>query len=907
MLLVWVLAYMTQMVHAQSSVSGIVTNEDHLPLPGANVMISGTTTGTVADLTGTYTLSGHQSFPWIVQIILEGYITRTIIVYRSGDNGIVTLKEGIIPGDEVSITAFRIPEKSSLTATSVTTLHGQRLEVTPVNGDPTEYLRNMQGVNLIRSGTESSNIELRGAVNVLETSTLVLKDFAPLTAPSNRMLTNPASSLSPLDIDRIEIVRGIYGAIYGPNANSGVVHFITKDAFQHPGTSAMVTGGERNLVTSRVRYANNNGDKWGWKFLANFSQSNDFSIAENQLLANDSITSVVTNQNFETLGGKRWNQVDNLDKIRLYNWSFEAGVEYRANDKTSINYTASLSRARTNITSPMGHYLLGLQRFEQQARLNLGNLFATIYHRLNFGNIDNNGNPNKLADHTYTLNYTAGTEGETQFANPQRAETFLDIALQYRLEVNSRLNFQFGADAKLNLAFENDLVYGVSSGNNEYNIIGGYLSGKYYFNHKFILSATGRYDYLSSFDQVAFSPHLGLVYRPRKHAGIRFGYSRSFEAPSRERTWMDYNYSSVLPPFYPSTRIQGLAQNVTYNSPVTRFPFGDVPGGELFNLQEIIDVAAEHAGVPSPTVSGQVDPAITTASFAAPMVGFPTGFPITLEETVLGPPVLETANQVELVLDYSFKQRLQISAALFHIWVDNVQSTGEVVLSAGSQLNLLEIRTILEQRVPAGPERDALIASLYSVPPNPTDNPTFDGVPGFGVVMSDRAQEFNYSYDLGFPTYENINLKYYGAEISATYFVTPFFSVFGNYSYFSQTVWKASDFDETNPKYFYYLNSPPNRFNFGINFYPQEGIYGAIAMNYQSSFESRQGDGRFFTGVNEARSLFDLQLGYRFAMTNNLLFDLGVSINNLFDHKYSHFINLAQLRRYAALTVKVSL
>jgi hypothetical protein len=370
---------------------------------------------------------------------------------------------------------------------------------------------------------------------------------------------------------------------------------------------------------------------------------------------------------------------------------------------------------------------------------------------------------------------------------------------------------------------------------------------------------------------------------------------------------MDYNYSSVLPSFFPSTRIQGVAQQVTYENPVTRFPFGDVRGGELFDLQDIIDAVAAHAGVPSPSVPGMVDPAITTASFAAPMVGFPKGFPITLEDVGLGPPVLKTVNQLEFGLDYTFKQRLQIGADLFYIWLDDIQSAGEVVLSAGSQLNLLEISNILERQVPAGPERDALIASLYTVPANPTTNPLFDGVPGFGVVLSDRAQQFDYSYDLGFPTYGNSNVNYYGADISATYYISPVLSVFGNYSYLSRTVWKATDLNETNPEYSYYLNSSPDRFNFGISFYPGDGIYGSIAMNYQSEYESRQGNGKFFTGMNEARSLFDLQVGYRFGTTNKMLFDLGISVNNLFDKKYSHFINLAQLRRYAAMTVKVSL
>jgi|GEM_PF-2020204 len=899
-LLAWVLFCIVQQVQAQSSISGTITDESGAPLPGAYLFITSPSIQTMTDANGNFNLSSNDAFPWMVEVFATSYVTRTLAVHQAGDLGMINLVTGFTSGDEVIVTISRVPEKVAESAVSVTTLDRRRLEVTPVNGDPTEFLRNVPGVNLVRSGTESSNIELRAPVNVLETSALVLKDYAPLTAASDKILTSVAGSLSPLDIAGIEVLRGPTGIIYGPVGTSGVVHYITKDAFGYPGISAMVSGGEQNLFTSQVRYAGNNGSKWGWKFLANYSQSNDFSIADDELVASDGTTILVTPQNFETLGGKRWENVDNLDAIRLYHWNFEAGIEYRANDKTKLNYTTSLSRALTNITTPYGHSLYGLQRFEQQARLRLGNLFATVYHRLNFGNA------NALANHVFTFNYTAGNEGGTQFPDPKSGENHVDVALQYRLEINPKLNFQFGTDAKLSPAFES-AAYGARIGNNAYNIYGGFASGSYKFGNRLILNAAGRYDYFNAYEKGAFSPQAGLVYQMKRNSWIRFNYSRAYEAPGRERTWMDLNLSSRLPPFFPATRILGSRQQVTYNQPVTRFNFGDVPGGELLDLQDIINAAAAHAGVPAPVVSGEIDPAIVTASYASPMVGVLTGFPTTLMEAVAAAPVLSEVNQLAVGFSHTFRNKFQVTGELFHMRVENIQSSGEVVISAGSQLNLLEISTLLVQQVPASPERNALITSLYSVPPNPTLNPEFNGIPGFGVVMSDRAQQFNYVYDVRYASYNNMDVNYYGADLSTTYFVTPELSLFGNYSWLSQTEWDAADLGVTNGDHGYYLNTAPDRFNLGINYYPQAGIYGSLAMNYQSAYQGRQGDGRFFSGLNEARSMFDLQIGYRLKTRNNVFLDLGLSVNNLFDKQYSHFVNLAQLRRFSALSMKVSL
>ena len=896
----------TQMVKAQSSIFGMVVDEKDAPIPGALLSLDGSFTNAITYTDGSYTLTSERAFPWTVQIIAEGYMSRTHIIYAEGEQEILSLKPGVIPDESVSVTASRMPEKSSLSAMPTTILHSRELTSIPLNGDPIELLRNLAGVNLVRSGTESVNIELRGAVNLLETSTLVLKDHAPLTTPSDKTLISVASSLSPLDIDRVEVFNGPQGALYGPNASSGVIHYITKDAFQHPGISAMLTGGERNLLTARGRYAGNNGSKWGWKLLANYRRSDDFSIAGDQMTGGDETNRIITPQNFETLGGKRWNGVDNLDDIRLYNWSFEGGLEFRPGRNTRLNYTASMSRARTNLTSNLGHFLLGLQRFEQQARLETGNLFASIYHRHNFANVDNNGDPSNLADHAFLFNYTNGVEGQTQLAQPQRAENYIELAVQYRLQLTEQLEFLVGTDAKLSPAFEYELVYGANNANNGYNILGGFITGKYQIHQKFQLHAAGRYDYLEAFDKGAFSPRSGLVYAPKRNIAVRLNYSRSVNAPSRQNTWMDYNLSSVLPSFYPATRVQGLAQEVSFNAPVTRFAFGDVVGGELFDLQDIIDAAAAYAGVSSPVVSGTIDPAITTASYAAPLVGLPIALPITLDQQVTRPYKLSYVNQIELGFNHTLKQKLQITAALYHLWMERIPYSRQSVLSAGSQLNLLKISNILEQQVPAGPERDAIITALYSVPANP-DDPDYQGVPGFGVVMSDRPQQYSYTYELGTPGFNGMQVSYYRADITATYYINPALSVFGNYAYLSQTEWTASDLEETNPDYGFYLNTPPDRLNIGINYYPDMGVYGSVAMNYQSAYESQLGDGMFFSGLNEARTLVDLKLGYRFTMFDGILFDAGLSINNLLDEKYSHFRNLGQLRRFGALVLKVSL
>ncbi|MGB0177160.1 MAG: TonB-dependent receptor domain-containing protein, partial [Owenweeksia sp.] len=64
-----------------------------------------------------------------------------------------------------------------------------------------------------------------------------------------------ASTLSGLDIARVEVVRGSSSAVYGLGASSGVISFTTKNPFDYQGLSASVKVGERALTETAVRYA----------------------------------------------------------------------------------------------------------------------------------------------------------------------------------------------------------------------------------------------------------------------------------------------------------------------------------------------------------------------------------------------------------------------------------------------------------------------------------------------------------------------------------------------------------------------------------------------------------------------------------------------------------------------------
>jgi hypothetical protein len=95
---------------AQTTIKGKITDNTGLPLPGANIIVVDTSTGTVTDFDGNYTLTVDQEPPFSIRVSYTGFETQTFEVTTNNQTVDVSLKEGN-ELDEVVISASRTPER----------------------------------------------------------------------------------------------------------------------------------------------------------------------------------------------------------------------------------------------------------------------------------------------------------------------------------------------------------------------------------------------------------------------------------------------------------------------------------------------------------------------------------------------------------------------------------------------------------------------------------------------------------------------------------------------------------------------------------------------------------------------------------------------------------------------------
>lgn len=200
-------------------VSGVVKDKTGEPIIGANVVLKGTTNGTVTDIDGMYSLNVPSS--GTLQISYIGYFTQEIAV--SGKNAIdVKLVEDSQTLDEVVVVGYGTQRKGELTS-SIASVKSDNFVKGAVQ-DAAQLLQGkVAGLGIVLPNgdpTATTQIMLRGVGTLLSgTSPLVIIDGVP----------GDLTTVAAEDIESLDVVKdGSAAAIYGTRGNNGVIFITTK-------------------------------------------------------------------------------------------------------------------------------------------------------------------------------------------------------------------------------------------------------------------------------------------------------------------------------------------------------------------------------------------------------------------------------------------------------------------------------------------------------------------------------------------------------------------------------------------------------------------------------------------------------------------------------------------------------
>ncbi len=210
-------------------ISGTVTDETGMPLPGAIILVKGATTGTVTDLDGKFSLDVPEGA--ILQVSYVGYMGREIEV-----NGQSILEIQLEPDatqlEEMVVVGYGTQKRSDVTGAigSVKSEDFNRGVIT----NPVDLLQGkIAGVNITSTSGEpgaNQNVIIRGIGSLRSgTQPLYVLDGFLLDNSDTGIASNPLNFLNPNDIESIDVLKDASAtALYGSRASNGVVVITTK-------------------------------------------------------------------------------------------------------------------------------------------------------------------------------------------------------------------------------------------------------------------------------------------------------------------------------------------------------------------------------------------------------------------------------------------------------------------------------------------------------------------------------------------------------------------------------------------------------------------------------------------------------------------------------------------------------
>ena len=247
------LAFVVQFSFAQEkTISGTISDENGLPLPGVNIVVKGTTNGTQTDFDGNYSISASQGD--ILMYSFLGYETAEQTVGSSN-----SISFAMTPSseqlEEVVVTALGIKREKKSLGYATQEVDGEAVSKVQSQNFVNSLSGKVAGLDIKASGTlgGSVNAVIRGNASIAgNNQALFVVDGVPVnndtpntanqsTGRGGYDYGNAASDINPDDIESINVLKGAAAsALYGSRAANGVIMITTKKGRKNKGVGITI-------------------------------------------------------------------------------------------------------------------------------------------------------------------------------------------------------------------------------------------------------------------------------------------------------------------------------------------------------------------------------------------------------------------------------------------------------------------------------------------------------------------------------------------------------------------------------------------------------------------------------------------------------------------------------------------
>ncbi len=236
---------------ASTTITGRIINERNHPISFASIVVKNTTVGTTADSAGSFSLPVvNQPIPFSLVITATGFQSQEIRIRNKETNNLLIELHSLFKQDTVIITSRRRREVLQDVPIPISVIGGALIEdagAFNVNRVK-EFVPSLQ---LYTSNPRNTGINIRGLGSPYGLTNDGLDPGVGFYLDGVYIARPAAATLDFIDVERIEVLRGPQGTLFGKNTTSGAINITTRKPSFKPGANFEVSYGNYGYVQAK--------------------------------------------------------------------------------------------------------------------------------------------------------------------------------------------------------------------------------------------------------------------------------------------------------------------------------------------------------------------------------------------------------------------------------------------------------------------------------------------------------------------------------------------------------------------------------------------------------------------------------------------------------------------------------
>jgi iron complex outermembrane receptor protein len=262
--------------YGQNLLEGEVRNDDNAPIEGVNIIVKGTTKSTTSDVTGKFSIEA-KALPFTIIVQYAGYNTKELRINELPTN-VKPLQITISTGEEkvlaeVVVTSRRRIEKAQDIPIAISVITGKQAEQAGAfNVNRIKEL--VPSVQLYSSNPRNTGINIRSLGSPFGLTNDGIDPGVGFYVDGVYYARPAATTLDFIDVDRIEVLRGPQGSLFGKNTTSGAFNITSRKPsftsgadfevsygnYQYIQAKASVTGTLSSKIAGRISFSGTQRD-----------------------------------------------------------------------------------------------------------------------------------------------------------------------------------------------------------------------------------------------------------------------------------------------------------------------------------------------------------------------------------------------------------------------------------------------------------------------------------------------------------------------------------------------------------------------------------------------------------------------------------------------------------------------